>query len=312
MHVPRRACAADSPKDGASPVSTGPKVDLCESWGNLRPRHSALGERVTPDVQSIVRHGYVWLFLFALLERVGLPLLMTPVMIAAGAVAGLGELSLTAIVAVTVVASEIGDILWYELGRLRGSSVLRLVCRISLEPDSCVRKSEDQFARQTTKALILSKFLPGVGHLAAPIAGLSAMPRERFLLLNALGSLIWALCFALAGYIPARKLPIDVLLEEALGWLFALLILALIGNVIYKYVQRQRFIKSLRVVRISPQDLKATLDGGEQPFVVDLRHELEFLVDPRMVPTAVRIAPDELPSRGAEIPRDRDIILYCT
>lgn len=267
---------------------------------------------MTPDVQSIVRHGYVWLFVFALLERVGLPLLMTPVMVAAGAVAGLGELSLAAIVAVTVVASEIGDILWYELGRYHGSSVLRLLCRISLEPDSCVRKSEDRFARQTTKALVLSKFLPGVGHLAAPIAGLSEMPRERFLLLNAMGSLLWALCFALAGYIPARKLPIDILLEEALGWLFALLVAALIGNVIYKYGQRQKFIKSLRVVRVSPHDLKATLDRGEQPFVVDLRHELEFLVDPRMVPSAVRIAPDELPVRGAEIPRDRDVILYCT
>ena len=233
-------------------------------------------------------------------------------MIAAGAVAGLGDLSFIAIVSVTVVASEIGDVLWYELGRVRGSSVMRLLCRISLEPDSCVRKSEDRFARHTTQALISSKFLPGVGHLAAPIAGLSGMSRRRFLVVNALGSLIWAICFALIGYIPAKKLPIDVLLEEAAGWLFGLLLLALIGNVIYKYVQRQRFIKSLRIVRVSPQDLKGLIDKGQQPFVVDLRHELEFLVDPRTVPTAVRIAPDELPARGAEIPRDRDIILYCT
>ena len=267
---------------------------------------------MNPDVQAIVRHGYVWLFMFAFLERLGLPLLMTPIMIAAGAVAGLGNLSLAAIIAVTIVASEIGDAVWYELGRLRGSSVLRLLCRISLEPDSCVRKSEDSFARHTTKALIYSKFLPGVGHLAAPVAGLSGMPRERFLLMNALGSALWAVCFALAGYIPARKLPIDVLLEEAAGWLFALLLLALVGNVIYKYVQRQRFIRSLRVVRMLPHELKSSIDRGERPFVVDLRHELEFLVDPRTVPTAVRIAPDELPARNAEIPRDRDIILYCT
>jgi membrane protein DedA with SNARE-associated domain len=267
---------------------------------------------VNPDVQAIVRHGYLWVFAFALLERIGLPLLMTPIMIAAGALAGLGELSLAAIIAVTVIASEIGDAIWYELGRFRGSSVLRLLCRISLEPDSCVRKSEDRFARHTTKALIYSKFLPGVGHLAGPIAGLSGMPRERFLLVNALGTFLWALAFALMGYIPARKLPIDVLLEAAAGWLFGLLALALIGNVIYKYIQRQRFIKSLRIVRVSPQELKTQIDDGQQPFVVDLRHELEFLVDPRTVPTAVRIAPDELPARGAEIPRDRDIILYCT
>jgi membrane protein DedA with SNARE-associated domain len=267
---------------------------------------------VNPSVQAIVQHGYLWLFLFALLERIGLPLLLTPVMVAAGAVAGLGELSLVWIIVVTTVASELGDVMWYELGRHRGSSVLRLLCKISLEPDSCVRKSEDKFARHTGSSLFYSKFLPGVGHLAAPIAGLSKMPRDRFLLLNGLGSLIWAITFALMGYLPTRKLPIDVLVEEAAGWLFALLILALIGNVIYKFYQRQKFIQSLRVVRLSPAELKATLDRGDRPFIVDLRHELEFLVDPRTVPTAVRIGPAELPARGAEIPRDRDIILYCT
>ena len=137
---------------------------------------------MNPSVQLIVQHGYVWLFLLAFLERIGLPLLLTPVMVAAGAVAGLGELSLGWIILVPTIASEIGDIIWYELGRHRGASVLRILCKISLEPDSCVRKSEDRFARHTGSSLFYSKFLPGVGHLAAPIAGLSKMPRDRFLL----------------------------------------------------------------------------------------------------------------------------------
>ena len=271
-----------------------------------------MGAGLNPSVELIVQHGYLWLFLFAFLERIGLPLLLTPVMVAAGAVAGLGQLSLGWIILVPAIASEIGDIIWYEMGRQRGASVLRILCKISLEPDSCVRKSEDRFARHTGSSLFYSKFLPGVGHLAAPIAGLSKMPRDRFLLLNGAGSLIWCITFALIGYIPTRKLPIDVLVEEAAGWLFALLIIALIGNVIYKFYERQKFIKSLRVVRLTPIELKATIDRGERPFIVDLRHELEFLVDPRTVPSAVRIGPAELPSRGAEIPRDRDIVLYCT
>jgi membrane protein DedA with SNARE-associated domain/rhodanese-related sulfurtransferase len=267
---------------------------------------------VNPHVQEIIRHGYVWLFLVALLERIGLPLLVTPVMIAAGAVAGLGDLSLAGIIVLTTVASELGDLLWYELGRSRGASVLRLLCKISLEPDSCVRRSEDAFGRHTTSALISSKFVPGVGRLAAPVAGLSGMPRDRFLVLNALGSLLWAACFALVGYIPARKLPIGVLLAEAAGWLLVILAVAAIGNVVWKYVQRERFIRSLRVSRITVDDLKAGIDRGERPFIVDLRHMLEFVVDPRTVPTAVRISPDELPARNAEIPRDRDVVLYCT
>jgi membrane protein DedA with SNARE-associated domain/rhodanese-related sulfurtransferase len=267
---------------------------------------------VNPQVQDIIRHGYVWLFLAALLERLGLPLLVTPVMVAAGAVAGLGHLSLLGIIVVAVVASEIGDLVWYELGRSQGSSVLRLLCQISLEPDSCVRRSEEAFARRTTSSLIFSKFIPGVGRLAGPVAGMSGMARDRFLLINALGSLLWAAVFALVGYIPARKLPIDVLLEETAGWLLALLLVALVVNILWKYVQRQRFIRSLRVSRMTVEQLKAAIDGGERPFVVDLRHRLEFLVNPRTVSTAVRISPDELPLRHAEIPRDREVVLYCT
>jgi membrane protein DedA with SNARE-associated domain/rhodanese-related sulfurtransferase len=267
---------------------------------------------VNPQVQDIIRHGYVWLFLAALLERLGLPLLVTPLMVAAGAIAGIGDLNLIVLIAVTVVASEIGDLVWYELGLSQGSSVLRLLCKISLEPDSCVRRSEDAFARHTTTSLIFSKFIPGVGRLAGPVAGMTGMPRGRFLLLNALGSLLWATVFALVGYIPAKKLPIDVLLVAAAGWLFALLAVALIANVVWKYVQRQRFIRSLRVSRMTVDELKAAIDRGEHPFVVDLRHRLEFLVNPRTVSTAVRISPDELPLRHAEIPRDREVVLYCT
>jgi rhodanese-related sulfurtransferase len=138
------------------------------------------------------------------------------------------------------------------------------------------------------------------------------MERGRFLLFNGLGSLLWAAVFALAGYIPARKLPIDVLIEAAAGWLLVLLIVALIANVVWKYVQRQKFIKSLRVSRMTVHELKAAIDRGERPFVVDLRHKLEFLVNPRTVSTAIRIAPDELPLRRAEVPLDREVVLYCT
>lgn len=267
---------------------------------------------MNPHVQEVLRHGYLWLFLAALLERIGLPLLTTPLVVAAGAVAGMGGMNLLWIIVLTVVASEIGDWLWYELGRSRGASVLRLLCKVSLEPDSCVRKSEDAFGRHSATSLIWSKFVFGIGRLAAPVAGLSGTSRRRFLVFNAVGSLLWAACFALVGYVPARKLPIDVLLEETAGWLALILAAALIANIVWKYIQRERFIRSLRVSRITVEDLKAVLDRGEKPFIVDLRHILEFVVDPRTVPTAVRISPDELPGRNAEIPRDRDIVLYCT
>ncbi len=265
-----------------------------------------------PQVQDILHHGYLWLFLAALLERLGLPLLVTPVIIGAGAVAGMGEISLFWVIAWATLAAELGDAAWYELGRARGSSVLRLLCRISLEPDSCVRKSENTFARHTTGSLIYSKFLPGVGRLAAPLAGMAAMSRRRFLLVNLLGTLLWAAGSALIGFVPARKLPIDVVLEQLAGWLLLALLLAVIANILWKYVQRRKFIRSLWISRITPEDLKIAMDRGERPFVVDLRHPLEFITNPRTVSTAVRISPDELPRRHAEIPRDREVVLYCT
>lgn len=264
------------------------------------------------QVQDIIHHGYLWLFLAALLERLGLPLLVTPVIIAAGAVAGMGDMNLLWVIGAATLAAELGDAAWYELGRARGSSVLRLLCRISLEPDSCVRKSEDAFARHTTSSLIYSKFLPGVGRLAAPLAGLAGLSRRRFLLVNALGTLLWAAGSALIGFIPARKLPIDVLLEQTAGWLLLALLLAAVANIIWKYVQRQKFIRSLWISRISAEDLKIAIDRGERPFVIDLRHPLEFITNPRTVSTAIRISPDELPQRHAEIPRDREVVLYCT
>jgi membrane protein DedA with SNARE-associated domain/rhodanese-related sulfurtransferase len=263
-------------------------------------------------MKDILHHGYLWLFLAALLERLGLPLLVTPLVIGAGAIAGMGDLNLLAVIAAATLAAELGDAAWFELGRNRGSSVLRLLCKISLEPDSCVRKSEDAFAKHTTSSLIYSKFLPGFGRLAAPLAGLAGMSRRRFLLVNALGTLLWAAGTALIGFIPARKLPIDVLLEEAAGWLLAALLAAIVVNIVWKYVQRQRFIRSLWISRITPEDLKIAIDRGERPFVVDLRHALEFITNPRTVSTAVRISPDELPQRHAEIPRDREVVLYCT
>jgi len=267
---------------------------------------------VNSQVQDIIHHGYLWLFLAALLERLGLPLLVTPVIIAAGAVAGMGDMNLLWVIGAATLAAELGDAAWYELGRARGSSVLRLLCRISLEPDSCVRKSEDAFARHTTSSLIYSKFLPGVGRLAAPLAGLAGLSRRRFLLVNALGTLLWAAGSALIGFIPARKLPIDVLLEQTAGWLLLALLLAAVANIIWKYVQRQKFIRSLWISRISAEDLKIAIDRGERPFVIDLRHPLEFITNPRTVSTAIRISPDELPQRHAEIPRDREVVLYCT
>ncbi|HSC77428.1 MAG TPA: hypothetical protein VLB32_02595, partial [Candidatus Acidoferrales bacterium] len=108
------------------------------------------------SIQFLIRHGYTVIFLFVLAEQFGLPLPAIPLLLAAGALAGTGKLSLTLVVLSAVAASLLADSCWYELGRRKGIKVLQLLCRISLEPDSCVRRTEDVFVRHGARSLLVA------------------------------------------------------------------------------------------------------------------------------------------------------------
>jgi len=144
--------------------------------------------RMEEIISFLLRHGYWVVFAFVLAEQIGLPLPATPVLLAMGALAGLGRLSFLHAFALSVVASLIGDCLWYWLGRKRGYSVLNLLCRIALEPDSCVRRTENVFSRFGAGALLFAKFVPGLSTAAPPLAGLFRMPLWRFLLSDTAGA----------------------------------------------------------------------------------------------------------------------------
>src|SRR5581483_6374726 len=156
--------------------------------------------------QLLLGHGYTIIFLFALAERIGFPLLLMPLMITAGALAGTGRMSLIWAVTLTSVAFLLGDLLWYELGRRRGPQALRLLCRLSLSPDSCVRGSKRVMEKHAEYSLLYSKFVPGVGRVVPPLAGTLGMQPWRFVVFSVAGSILWALSIGLMGYIPARQM----------------------------------------------------------------------------------------------------------
>src|SRR5262245_39329123 len=116
---------------------------------------------MSDTLQALVQYGYLLLFAFALAEQVGLPVPAVPALLGVGALAGRGHMSLPLALVVVVAASLPADLVWYELGRRRGGRVLALLCRISLEPDSCVRRTENLFLQRGRKALLIAKFLPG-------------------------------------------------------------------------------------------------------------------------------------------------------
>ena len=261
----------------------------------------------------LLRHGYAVLFAFVLAEQVGLPIPAVPVLLAMGALAGQGRFSLAAALLVAVLAALLGDLLWYQLGRHRGHAVLNLICRISLEPDSCVRRTEDVFARQGARALLFSKFVPGLNIAAPPLAGMFRMRLGVFLLWDGAGALAWAGAFSMVGYLFSGQLEAVARNASRMGaWLVFLLVGALAAYIGWKYVKRRRFLRQLRIARITPEELMQKLEAGEEVVVVDLRHSLDFDTDNVKVRGALHLLPDEIESRHQEIPRDRDVVLYCT
>lgn len=264
-------------------------------------------------IPFLLRHGYAVVFAGVLAEIIGFPISSTPLLLAAGALSGSKQLSLPGLAGLSLAACLVADAGWYALGRWRGFSILKILCRISLEPDSCVRRTEDRFARQGGRALLVAKFIPGLGTAAAPLAGLLRMRPGRFLAWDAAGSALWACSYLLAGYVFSPELDRLGHYAARLGAVLVIVLAAgLAGYIGYKYRQRQRFLRDLRVARISPEELLEKIERGDDLTIVDLRGSAEFEADSRMIPDAIHMLPGELDARHQEIPRDRDVILYCT
>ena len=210
-------------------------------------------------------------------------------------------------------ASLLPDTIWFYIGRVRGIRILNLLCRISLEPDSCVRRTEDVFSRHGMRAVVFGKFVPGLSTVMPPLAGIFHMRPARFLLFDACGALLWASAYLGLGFIFSGE--IEKVAEHAAhlgGGMFGLVIGAFALYIGYKFVARQRFLRELRIARISVDELKQKLDAGEDLVIVDLRHSVDFEADPETIPGAFRMDANELEGKDDRLPRDRDIILYCT
>jgi membrane protein DedA with SNARE-associated domain len=261
----------------------------------------------------LAEHGYILIFCVVLAEQVGLPIPAVPVLLGVGALAGTGGLPLIPAVVLGWIAALISDSLWYWLGRRRGASILRLLCRISLEPDSCVSNAKRSFAKLGGVSLVIAKFVPGLSTAAPPMAGVNGMPFWRFLLFDGAGSLLWVGAFLALGF--AFHSQLETIAESVAaygsgaGLIIALLLAAYIG---FKLWQRQRFMRSLRTARIAPEDLFELLEAGEPLSIVDLRHSAEIEAAGVQLPGAIWFSRAELAERHLEIPRDRDVILYCS
>jgi membrane protein DedA with SNARE-associated domain/rhodanese-related sulfurtransferase len=263
-------------------------------------------------------HAYALLFGWVFMEQAGVPVPSVPVMLACGTMSAAHKLHLEYAIPLVVVASLIADSAWYWLGRKYGTRVMNVLCRFSLEAATCVEKTQGTVGKRGAYTLLFAKFVPGLSTMAPPIAGQAKIPYWKFLIYDTVGCLIWAGSWLFAGRffgdVAKRSNEFFGMLEHFAG---GLVVVMVIGIIIYRLVKRHQFLVDLRGMRLEPQQLMAMIEDAirehtQPPYIVDLRHPLDILPDPRALPGAVQIGPQELKERNSMIPRDRDIVLYCT
>jgi membrane protein DedA with SNARE-associated domain/rhodanese-related sulfurtransferase len=266
----------------------------------------------------LVHHAYAVLFLWVLIEQGGLPVPSVPLMLAAGTMSAAHRLHVAYALPMVMLACLISDSAWYFLGQRYGSKILNILCKFSMEAATCVSKTQGTVTKRGAVTLLFAKWVPGLSTMAAPIAGQAEIPYSKFVLYDMAGTLMWASTWLFAGRFFGDLAKRS---SEFFGTLshFAVLLVVLmvVAWQVYRLVKRQQFVSELRGLRLEPAQLLAMMDdarkaGEDQPFIVDLRHPLDVLTDPLVLPGALRIGPEDLKLRKAMIPLDRDIVLYCT
>jgi len=268
---------------------------------------------MTEITELLARHGIVLVFVNVLLAQAGMPLPAVPMLIVAGALVAQGEFALAPLLLAAVAASLMGDIPWYFAGRRYGYRILGTLCRVAIEPDSCVKQTENIFVRWGGRSLMAAKFIPGFATVAPPLAGTMRLPFRRFVLYSAAGALAWAAAPVAAG----------AFFHAEVEWLLARLetmgagALAVVGAALAVYlgakaIERYLLLRFMRMVRIGADELHRLLQEDVKPVILDVRSALARSLDPRHIPgaLAVDMAAPEL--HLDRVPPDRDVVVYCS
>jgi membrane protein DedA with SNARE-associated domain/rhodanese-related sulfurtransferase len=261
----------------------------------------------------MAHYGLMIVVINVLLDQVGFPVPAVPTLIVAGALAVRGQMSLPAVFAGSVLACLAADCGWYLVGQKYGIRVLKTLCKISLEPDSCVSQTQTRFESWGVNSLVIAKFVPGLAIIAPPLAGAMRIGWLRFILLSTCAAVLWVGAGLVAGIL--FKSQIARLLEHLadIGSVAGVGAAALLAAYIaYKWWERSRFYKMLRMARISVADLYSLIQAGAAPTVVDVRSFTARELEPRWIPGALHVPLQDVAGHLKDLPRDREIVLYCT
>jgi membrane protein DedA with SNARE-associated domain/rhodanese-related sulfurtransferase len=262
-------------------------------------------------IPLIERYGLPFVFLNVLLEQGGIPVPAYPTLLVAAALAANSGYRPYQIVAVAVVAALIADLLWYRTGRRIGFRVLGTLCRVSLSPDYCVRRTRSLFTRFGPASLMFAKLVPGFGLLATALSGASRTPLRTFVLFDVIGALLWSgLAVFLGVTFHAAIGDVLTVLTNLGEWGLILIVATLALYMLAQWWQRRSFIRQLRMDRISVEDLMASIAAGRVPMILDTRpapHRAESGV----IPGAVAVDLDDVDSSIDGALRDVEVVVYC-
>jgi membrane protein DedA with SNARE-associated domain/rhodanese-related sulfurtransferase len=262
---------------------------------------------------GLAQYGLGIVALNVLLNQIGLPVPVVPTLVLAGAMGANGQLPLAAIFLAGVLACLAADCGWYWVGQKYGIRVLKTLCRISLEPDSCVSQTQSQFDRWGVNSLVIAKFVPGLATIAPPLAGAMRIGWLRFICLSWLAAMLWVGAALLAGMLFQTQIERLLIRVDKVGSMAFGGALILLGAYIgYKWWERRRFYTMLRMARISVAELHELIQDGTQPLIIDVRSPSARALEPRWIPGALHISLPDVDAHLNGLPRDRDIILYCT
>lgn len=258
------------------------------------------------------RNVYWILGLNTLLHELGVPIPMTPTALIAGARAVSSAVDPFLLVLVIVIGMVAGNSVWFAAGRRYGSAVLKLLCRLSLSPDTCVARTEGSFGRWGDSALVIGRFLPGVTLVAPPLAGALGMSWTRFLVLTVAGSALFGAVVVGAGMLLHEQIDQVLRAVTSFGWKALALLAALLVLYIGWRWWRRRAALALGIPRIKVDELRALIAGGEPVELIDVRGRNAQQLDQRRIPGATVMHLDEIESGRYAGPHDRQIVIYCS
>ena len=250
---------------------------------------------------------------FVVAEQFGIPVPAVPMLLGFGALAAHGGGSIPLMLTTLAAVALAVDSGWYEFGRRRGAHALGRLCRLTLEPDSCLRRAHAVFERFGIGAMLVSKFVPGLTTILPPLAGIFGVGRLRFAVFEIGGTLLWAGLWITVGYVFSDAVAMIGSRVAELGLDIALVVGIGLGSyILVKYVRRRVFFRKLRTARIGPEELKRKLDTREDVTIVDLRTRSEVLAMPHTIPGSLWVSVDEIDAHEAKLLQARELVVFCS